>query len=251
MEKYYIEIKGQKIDVVLRKFKNSKKIKIYFREDILNVSMPIKTTKNQIITLLKQNENSIYDSYLKMVEQKKELDEMIKNYWKTGETILYLGETFNIETKQNKECQKIKIRIEKETNKFYIQIPSNMQIGTLETKEKIDKEIKKIFKNETYKIVQKKLPYWSEITNIQYKEYSVRDAISKFGSCTPKTGKLHFSARIIMLSERIIDAIIVHELCHFVHANHSEKFYSLVEKYIPEYRDIVVWLKSNGNVILF
>ena len=40
MAKYYIEIKGKKINVILRKFKNTKKIKIFFREDILNVSMP-------------------------------------------------------------------------------------------------------------------------------------------------------------------------------------------------------------------
>ena len=54
-----------------------------------------------------------------------------------------------------------------------------------------------------------------------------------------------------MLNENIIDAIIVHELCHIVHANHGKEFYNLVRNYIPDYDEKNKWLKQNGNIILF
>ena len=76
------------------------------------------------------------------------------------------------------------------------------------------------------------------------------DAISKFGSCVPSTKRLHFSSRLIMLPEDKVDAVIVHELCHIIHPNHSKDFYNLVKKYIPNYEEIDKWLKQNGNLIM-
>ena len=53
-----------------------------------------------------------------------------------------------------------------------------------------------------------------------------------------------------MLPQDKIDAIIVHELCHMIHKNHSKEFYNLVKQYIPNYDEIDKWLKENGKLIL-
>lgn len=53
-----------------------------------------------------------------------------------------------------------------------------------------------------------------------------------------------------MLPEDKVDAIIVHELCHIIHKNHSKEFYNLVKKYIPNYDEIDKWLKNNSNLIM-
>ncbi len=53
-----------------------------------------------------------------------------------------------------------------------------------------------------------------------------------------------------MLPEDKVDAIIVHELCHILHNNHSKEFYELVKKYIPNYEEIDKWLKENSKAIL-
>ena len=54
-----------------------------------------------------------------------------------------------------------------------------------------------------------------------------------------------------MLPEKAIDAVIVHELCHIIHPNHSKNFYELVEKYIPNYKEIDKYLKRNNKLIAF
>ena len=48
----------------------------------------------------------------------------------------------------------------------------------------------------------------------------------------------------------VIDAIVVHELCHRLEMNHSERFYSHVLRVCPEYRKWNKWLKDNGNEIM-
>ena len=67
----------------------------------------------------------------------------------------------------------------------------------------------------------------------------------------PKTKELHFTSRLVMLKDEAIDAVIVHELCHIVHPNHSKDFYKLVERYIPNYKEIDQYLKINSKYIRF
>jgi len=115
----------------------------------------------------------------------------------------------------------------------------------------IDKGIKKLFKTNTEALIAKKLPYWSKITGFEYNEVKVRDAITRYGSCMPTKKNLYFSSRLIMLPENVVDAIIVHELCHMKYKYHNKDFYNLVATYIPNYKEIDKWLKVNGKIIMF
>ena len=54
-----------------------------------------------------------------------------------------------------------------------------------------------------------------------------------------------------MLPEDKVDAIIVHELCHMKYKYHNKQFYDLVEKYIPDYKEIDKWLNKYGKMIMF
>lgn len=49
-----------------------------------------------------------------------------------------------------------------------------------------------------------------------------------------------------MLKPEGIDAVVVHELCHMAQPNHSNKFYELIEKYLPNYKEIDKYLKSTS-----
>jgi len=68
---------------------------------------------------------------------------------------------------------------------------------------------------------------------------------SRWGSCYAD-GRIYFNWRIIMAPPSIVDYVLVHELCHLVHHNHSPDYWRLVESIMPEYRDARVWLKQRG-----
>ena len=79
---------------------------------------------------------------------------------------------------------------------------------------------------------------------IRYKEYNfspsklaVRSLKSRWGSCTSK-GKITISSELAKLEERLIDYVIIHELCHLKYHNHGKGYYHLLEMLVPDYKAI-------------
>jgi predicted metal-dependent hydrolase len=70
-----------------------------------------------------------------------------------------------------------------------------------------------------------------------------------WGSCNTKK-VIRLNWRLILMKESVIDYIIIHELCHIVHMNHSNAFWSLVEKYDPNYKENKSWLKEKGTMLM-
>ena len=240
--RYYMNIKDKKIPVIIRSYRNTNKVRMFFRESILNISKPKYISSNKLMKIIKQSEDEIYNEYVKihLIESNN-----IK-HWNSGEKILYCGEEFTIEREILDE-QKIKIQIENDEKIIKIFTPKD--ISEEEIKQNVDNGIKRIFKNKTTKLINERLPYWSEVTKINYRKVKISDTVSKFGSCKPSDKTLYFSSRLIMLPLDKVDAIIVHELCHMIHANHSKEFYDLVKKYIKNYDEIDKWLKVNSKQI--
>lgn len=243
-EQKYIKIKDKDIPVIVRNYRKSNKLGISFRGNILNISKPTFLKFDKMMKIIKDNEEQIYSQYIKIFST----DNKNIKHWKDGEKILYQGEEYKI-IRERIYSQKIQIYIDKDKKELKISIPTNLT-DEQEIKKNVDIGIKKLFKNNTQIKIQERLPYWSKKTGIEYSTLKIRDAICRFGSCVPATKALHFSSRLIMLPEDKIDAIIVHELCHIIHKNHSKDFYNLVKKYIPNYEEIDKWLKQNGKLIL-
>ena len=145
--------------------------------------------------------------------------------------------------------KRINIDIQLEVRQIEITVPENIEQEII--KINVDKAIKILLKRNTEIIIHNRLPHWSKITGFEYNQVKVRDATTRYGSCMPTKKNLYFSSRLIMLPENIIDAIIVHELCHMKYKNHNKEFYDLVAKYIPNYKEIDKWLKKNGKIIMF
>ena len=241
--KYYLKIKEKEIPVIIREYKNSYTLKIYFKGNILNISKPKRMSQKRFEKTIKENENEIYKQYIKILS----IDNNSIKHWIKGEEFSYIGEDYIIDVEEIHE-NKIKVKIDTENKKILIKIPEKLEQE--KRKQNIDNVIKKLLKMETDRIIQNRLPYWSKITELEYSSYMIGDTTSKFGSCSPSKRKLYFSNRLVMLPEDKIDAIIVHELCHLKYKDHSKNFYNLVKEYIPNYQEIDKWLKINSYKIM-
>ena len=93
------------------------------------------------------------------------------------------------------------------------------------------------YKKLAREIAEKKLKYFNQFYNFSYNRISIRNQKTRWGSCS-RSGNLNFSYRIIYLSEKLCDYIIIHELCHLGEFNHSKNFWALVERTVPEYKKI-------------
>ena len=91
-----------------------------------------------------------------------------------------------------------------------------------------------------------RVEYFHKYTGGHYTSITIRDQKSRWGSCSSR-GTLSFNYRLMMAPPRILDYVVVHELCHLTHMNHSKDFWAMVESIIPDYKDCKKWLKEHGD----
>lgn len=100
-------------------------------------------------------------------------------------------------------------------------------------------------KSDALSLATQKVEYYNKVYKFKYNAIHIKNQKTRWGSCSKK-GNLNFNYKIILLPESVADYIIVHELCHLKEFNHSQKYWKLVSKAIPDYRKIREDLKRSG-----
>ena len=84
-------------------------------------------------------------------------------------------------------------------------------------------------------ILPMKVKYYGDIMGLHPTSLKITSAKTRFGSCSGKNG-ICFSLYLLRYPEQAVDYVVVHELAHIRHHNHSASFYRLVEQYLPDYK---------------
>lgn len=101
------------------------------------------------------------------------------------------------------------------------------------------------YKDQALVLAAKRIEYFNKIYGFKFNKINIKNQKTRWGSCSRK-GNLNFNYKIALLPERLADYIIVHELCHLKEFNHSQKFWNLVAKAIPDYLEIRNELRNSG-----
>ena len=182
-----IKIKDKQIPFMIRNYKYSKYVKFYFRSNVLNISKPKRLSMRKLNEFIEKNQDFIYEEYLKIIS----LESNCIKHWTTGEKISYKGEEFSIIINEY-SLKRIKISINELEKKFEIYLSKEIkELEDNKRKTYIDKAVKKVLKEKTKELIESRIAYWSDFTKIKYNNFKVADAISKYGSCIPKTKNLH------------------------------------------------------------
>lgn len=102
-------------------------------------------------------------------------------------------------------------------------------------------------KAQALQFARERVNHFNKIYELKCNKISVRNQKTRWGSCSKKKN-LNFNYKILLLPKDIADYIIVHELCHLKEFNHSQKFWDLVSKAIPNYSEIRRELKNKGLI---
>ena len=139
-----------------------------------------------------------------------------------------------------------------ETKKLWIE----KKLAEIEEREKVTGETEpftgeeiKALAEKAKTVIAERLEYYAPKIGVTYNRVTIRCQRTRWGSCSSK-GNLNFNCLLALFPVEIIDSVVVHELCHRKHMNHSPQFYAEIEKVFPEYKKWHKWLKENGGVYM-
>lgn len=111
-----------------------------------------------------------------------------------------------------------------------------------------EEEIKKGME-QARKVLTGKTEYYAQLLGVEYKKIRIGNQKTRWGSCSSR-GTISYNWHLVLMPERILDYVVVHELCHVIEMNHSPRFWSKVETILPDYKERRTWLKKHGNEFL-
>ncbi len=95
------------------------------------------------------------------------------------------------------------------------------------------------------KILAERIAFYSSSLAVNPRRVAVKEHRRQWGSCSRK-GNLNFNWKLVMAPIEIVDYVVVHELSHLHHLNHSKLFWEKVASIIPDYKERRKWLKNHG-----
>ena len=104
--------------------------------------------------------------------------------------------------------------------------------------------------DEARRVIPAKVAHYAGQIGVTYGRITIRHQRSRWGSCSTK-GNLNFNCLLMRAPEEILDYVIVHELCHRKHMNHSREFWDEVARICPEYKIRRKWLRDHGDRLFF
>ncbi len=199
----------------------------------------------EIKKIIEENKSKLYGKYKEYYLDENQQFPKVKGYsdiYYSGAALPFvLGELkLIIEKRQGKEDAGI----------FYRRLPDGGRTLTVVTMSEDSEFIRNCitdwYRRYAKETLAKKTAYYSRQMQTDYNRISVREQRTRWGSCSSK-GNLNFNWKLMMMPEVVIDYVVVHELAHRKHMDHSSSFWREVEKTLPDYRERKAWLKKNGR----
>ena len=102
------------------------------------------------------------------------------------------------------------------------------------------------YKTQARRVFTERASHYAALTGWQYQRVRISSARTRWGSCSSR-GALSFTWRLVMAPLPIVDYVVIHELAHLKHPNHSPHFWQAVQSILPDYPQSRQWLKTDGH----
>jgi len=109
--------------------------------------------------------------------------------------------------------------------------------------------LEKKYRQAAKRYIYERVEYYIEMIGGHYSSIRIGDQKTRWGSCS-NNGTLSFSWRLMLAPPRVLDYVVIHEICHLTYMDHSKNFWDLVSVYDPDYKEHRKWLKENGDSLI-
>lgn len=203
------------------------------RNGVIAVRPPVNYTPEQIDAVVESKRMWIYRN---LAEWRDLNRTVVIREWVNGETFLYLGRTYRLALVADQKQSLIL-----KEGRFCL----SRKLIDVGGSEAAKNAFETYYSEKGLQRIKGRVNYYSPKVGVAITSVNVKDMAYRWASCS-KAGALNFHWKCMMAPAKIIDYLVVHELCHMYHQNHSDAFWNEVDKILPDYGERKEWLRLNG-----
>lgn len=216
--------------------RRSMEVSINAQEQV-RVVVPSFVSKKTIETFLHERSEWI----LKHLYEKQQANQFTNNRdYDTGHEFLFLGKNYPMYVEEIEgKC----VSIDFDEHGWIVKMP----VGFSEDirREKTKAALIKWYRQEAQEVLAARVFHFVREMKLEPMEVAVKTQKRIWGCCYYHQKKIFFNWLLVLAPIHVIDYVIVHELAHLTHPNHSKRFWNKVEKYLPDYKERQDWLKNH------
>ena len=156
----------------------------------------------------------------------------------SGESFTYLGRNYRLKVSKDTD-RKVKLK----GGYLEVSLPKKPKDGDIRS------ALVEWYEQHALDRLTEKTNRYAGIIGVSPNSISVRDYKARWGSCSSK-GEISYNWRIIIAPHHIVDYVVVHELCHLKHPNHSPAYWKSVKREVSDYEVCRHWLKDHGSSLV-
>lgn len=200
------------------------------RDGQVSVYVPEKLTRQQLEDLLESKRKWVYRN---LAEWEDLNSARTEREYVNGEGFLYLGRSYRLKLVDVQDSPLI-------LKDGYFCLRSNN--GSTPD---ADAAFKEFFREKGKTRIPERVAHFQARMGVEASDVKIMDLKNRWASCSAN-GNLNFHWKCMMAPSRVLDYIVVHELAHLIHLNHTEAFWNEVDKVMPDYQERKDWLRVHG-----
>lgn len=215
-------------------YSRRKTLCIQVKQGQVRVLAPRGYSKALIINFVQQKQNWIRDK----LSQQSQLQEDADAYKQSGQ-LLTRG------TSKKLVCERAThYQLSQDERQVFMCIPYRVGEANLASYKRQKLALWYREQAETY--LPQRIAQLNQQTQLRHNKLTIKQYKARWGSCNNK-GEICLNYLLMMTPDFVIDYVIIHELCHLEHLNHSARFWQLVHSHCPEFKTAKLWLKQHQN----
>ena len=203
------------------------------RDGLITVRPPLHLTPEQVDATVLAKRMWIYRN---LAEWRDLNATQVLREWVNGESFLYLGSNYRL-LLVNEQDEPLKLK----DGRFQL-LRAIVDAGG---RPAAQRAFEGFYRERGLGRISQRVAHFASKVGVAPGAVRIKDMGYRWASCL-KSGDLHFHWKCVMAPPTIIDYIVVHELCHLHHRDHSDAFWNEVDKVLPDYRERKDWLRLRG-----
>ena len=209
---------------------------IRVEEGAVSIVVPVTTSIEKIDQLLVTKRQWIKEK----IALQREMAPISDKQFVSGEAFPYLGRNYRLKVESGNFTP-----VKLVQGRLVVSMPEGIQQPHM-----IRNALVRWYKRQAEQNLTKKVERFAPMVGVKPTGVSIRSFKSRWGSCTAK-GALEFNWTIMLAPNRMVDYVVIHELCHLIRHDHSPEFWGELARVMPDYQHCRDWLRGNAEQLVF